>query len=504
MKELMRLGLACACVCALFGAEAQMAYSTPEAEGISSKAVLDWVNAAEKEITWMHSFVLVRHGKIVASGWWNPYRRDYPHRLFSHSKSFTSTAVGFAADEKKVDLDERVAAIFPDKLPANPSENLLRLRVRDLITMNVGSDGTDNFRRDPSGDWEKAFCAGDFTFEPGTRFKYDSSATYMLASIVERKTGRKMMDYLHEKFFGPVGITSVYTTYSPSGVPCGGWGMAMTTEELARFGQFYLQRGMWDGKQLLSRDWATLATTKQTASGWGGPDQPESDWYQGYGFQFWRCRHNAFRADGAGGQFTIVMPDQDAVFCGTALFNDFQGAFNTIWKHILPAFQDAPLAADPAALKALREKCASLELPLVKGEKKGALSAAKTWKLKANAHGMTALSFAPDAAGWTIALACADGERMLAVGAGAWREGDLQMSHQTCDPLGAYGLLGRVATAANGAWTKPDVFEADVYFTREAARASVKIDLSGAKMKATLAYGGACLDDRKFEIEEVD
>ncbi|MCQ2388362.1 MAG: beta-lactamase family protein, partial [Kiritimatiellae bacterium] len=495
---------ACACACALSGAEAQLAYSTPEAEGISSRAILDWVDAAEKEIAWMHSFVLVRHGKIVASGWWNPYKREYPHRLFSHSKSFTSTAVGFAADEKKLDLDERVAAIFPDKLPANPSENALRLRVRDLLTMNVGSEGTDNFRRDPSGDWEKAFFAGDFKHEPGTRFKYDSSATYMLASIVERKTGRKMMEYLHEKFFDPVGITSVYTTYSPSGVPCGGWGMAMTTEELARFGQFYLQRGAWEGKQLLSRDWATLATTKQTASGWGGPDQPDSDWYQGYCFQFWRCRHNAFRADGAGGQFTIVMPDQDAVFCGTALFGDFQGAFNTIWKHVLPAFKDAPLAEDPEALKRLRDKCASLELPLVKGSKTGVVADAKTWKLKPNARGITALSFAPDAEGWTLAFACADGERQLAVGAGKWRAGELQMSRQTCDPLGAYGLLGRVATAANGAWTAPGVFEAELYFTREAARGSVKIDVAGGKMKAKLFCGGACLKDETCVLEEAD
>ncbi len=498
-----KIALALAALTAAGAARAQLGVSTPEAEGVPSQAVLNWVDAAEKEIKWMHSFVLVRHGKVIASGWWDPYRREFPHRLFSHSKSFTSTAVGFAADERKLDLDETVAGIFPDKLPANPSENLRRLRIRDLLTMNVGSAKEDYFRKDPSGDWAKAFLAGDFTYAPGTRFKYDSSATYMLAEIVERKTGRKMMEYLGEKFFGPVGITSVVTTYSPSGVPCGGWGMAMTTEDLARFGQFYLQRGQWEGKQLLSRDWVALATSKETRSGWSDEDVADSDWYVGYGFQFWRCRHNAFRADGAGGQFTIVMPDQDAVFCGTALFGDFQGAFNTIWKHLLPAFGDRALPENPAALKALRDRCASLRLPLVEGSAEGPVKTATTWTLKPNAQGFTAASLTPDAEGWTLVLRDASGTRTLPVGSGRWRAGEIQMGKQKYDPLGGLGLLGRQATAANGAW-KGGTFTADVYFTREAARGGVAIDLSGAKMKATLSMYGACMADVKVELEEVE
>ncbi|MBQ9432194.1 MAG: serine hydrolase [Kiritimatiellae bacterium] len=479
---------------------AQLGTATPESQGIASEDILKWINVAERDIHVLHSFVLVRHGKIVASGWWDPYRETAPHRLFSHSKSFTATAVGLAIDERKLDLDEQVAEIFADKLPATIPDNLKQLRVRDLLTMNAGTK-SDSFRNDPAGDWVKAFLASDFAVRPGTMFRYDSCATYMLAEIVEKKTGRKMMEYLKEKFFDPLGITGVETTYSPSGVPCGGWGMAMKTTDLARFGQCYLQEGAWNGKQVLSREWVRLATSKHTRNCGNASDYDNNDWHRGYGFQFWRCQHNCFRADGAGGQFTIMMPDQDAVFCATALFGDFQGAFNTVWEHLLPAMKNAPLPENPEALAKLREKCATLRLATVAGGREGVVKDLRSWKLKPNNGGFDELRFEPDEEGWKIVLSGDKRKVAFNVGHQKWRTGETSLTDATVDPLGAFGLLGTLNTAASGAWTENGKFTARVWYTHEAAKSKLELDFTGPKPKCLFHTDGACLPSTDLKLE---
>ena len=214
--------------------------ATPESQGVSSEAILGFVDACEKTFDGgangaLHGFVILRHGKVIAEGSWKPFDTlNVPHMLYSHSKSFTSTAVGLVVEEGRLDLDERVVEIFSNEVPAKVSANLAQLRVRDLLTMN---DGKQDHLLRGGGDWVREFLAKDFTRKPGTGFKYDSDATYMLAAIVERKTGRRMMDYLKERMFDRIGITSAWSTTSPQGIPCGGWGINKTTRELARFGQ---------------------------------------------------------------------------------------------------------------------------------------------------------------------------------------------------------------------------------------------------------------------------
>jgi hypothetical protein len=178
----------------------------------------------------------------------------------------------------------------------------------------------------------------------------------------------KLMDYLGEKLFKPLGMESPWSTTSPVGIACGGWGMNMTTRDLARFGQFLLQEGRWSGRQLLSCEWIMLATSRHT---WSGPIVVQSevvgsgsDWAQGYGFQFWRCSHGAYRADGASGQLTVVFPKENAVVSVSAGLGDMQKELNLIWEHLLPAFKDAPVEADETGLASLRKKCANLALPL--------------------------------------------------------------------------------------------------------------------------------------------
>ena len=438
---------------------AEMEPSTPEAEGISSAAIGAWIDACERELDAMHGFVIVRHGKIVAEGWWRPFSADRTHMLYSHSKSFTSTAVGFLADDRKLDLDERVLDIFPDKAPSTPSTNVEFLRVRDLLTMTTGMPYTDAERKNIGGDWVKLFLANEAKDLPGTVYRYDSCATHVLAAIVERKSGMKLMDFLKARLFDEIGIERAWTTTSPQGVACGGWGMNMTTRELARFGQLYLQEGRWGGKQILSRNWVRLATAYQTSTQRSG----DGDWNQGYGFQFWRCRHNCYRADGAQGQFTVVMPDQDAVVSLHAGLGPMEKELDLVWKYLLPAMQAKSLPPDAAAQTALKDRCAKLALRTVKGERTGMGALGRTFGLSGEQKRFrfTSARLDPKESGWVIVLGSPGGDVRIPVGFGAWHEGMARFENEEYEKLG--GLVGVQPTAASGAWTAPNVFRARVY-----------------------------------------
>ena len=471
MKHCVSIVLALAGTCAATAAPLDRA--TPESQGVPSAAIVRWIDACEREIGphhSLHGFVILRHGKVIAEGTWAPYDTlNRPHMLYSHSKSFTSTAIGFLVDDGKLDLDARVLSFFPDKAPANPSDNLKALRVRDLLTMNVGASFSDAERKDINGDWVKAFLANDIEKEPGTVFKYDSCATHMLAAIAERVSGMKLMDFLKARLFDPLGMKSPWSTVSPTGIACGGWGMNMTTRDLARFGQLYLDQGVWEGKRILSREWVVAATSRQTWSGAiavtgeDGSDWHQgygfqfwrcrhNDWHQGYGFQFWRCRHNAFRADGASGQYTIVMPDQDVVVSINAGLRDMQQEINLVWDHLLPAFGPKPLPEDAAAQQALAARCKSLKLPVQTG-----LAAAPTLPcanaaVSKNPLNITNGTLEKAPQGWT--LAAADGKRLL-IGDGAWAVTKHEFSKSNVEAL--FALIGTRDVAASGAWTAPGV-----------------------------------------------
>ena len=255
--------------------------------------------------------------------------------LYSLSKSFASTAAGLAAAEGQLSLDDTVLSFFPDEAPADPGANLAAMRLRHLLSMSTGhdQDTTGRLRDAEDGDWVRAFLAQPVEHAPGTHFVYNSGATYMVSAIVQKVTGQTVLDYLGPRLFEPLGIQDPTWESSPQGINVGGWGLSITTEDIARFGQLYLQEGVWQGARLLPAAWVAEATSKQVSNG----DDPDSDWAQGYGFQFWRCRHGAYRGDGAFGQFCVVLPEQDAVVAITAGTSDLGGVLNLIWDHLLPA-----------------------------------------------------------------------------------------------------------------------------------------------------------------------
>ena len=336
--------------------------STPEAEGVSSDGLITFLDSAAASRQEFHSIMIVRHGKVIAEGWWDPYRPDLRHTLYSTSKSFTSTAVGFAVTEKLLTVDDKVISFFPDQLPDTVSPFLAEMKVKDLLTMSAGqSPDPTGVITTSSDDWVASFLALPVLKEPGTEFLYNSMATFMLSAIVQKVTGEKVIDYLQPRLFGPLGIEGHDWEVSPKGINTGGWGLRVKTEDMAKFGQLYLQKGKWNGKQVIPAAWVEEATSFKIDQAPGVPEEvkEKSDWMQGYCYQFWRSRNNAFRADGA----LIVMPEKDAVVAITAESPDMQDEINLVWKYILPAMKDEALPANGEAADRLKERLASLALP---------------------------------------------------------------------------------------------------------------------------------------------
>ncbi len=338
--------------------------STPEAEGVSPAALLAFFRALD-ELDSVHSLMIMRHGHVIAEAWKKPYAPELPHMLFSLSKSFTSSAVGFACAEGKLSLDARLIDLFPDKLPEHLDEKFERMRIRHLLAMDSGHNHCTMDDMAPAADWEKAFFAAAPAYEPGTHFCYNSGATYMLASAVVRATGMGLRDYLRPRLFDPLGIAYHDWELSPAGIEVGGWGFNLTTEEIASFAQCLLDHGMRDGKQILPPDYLDQAVSVQSDNSMN--DQP--DWKVGYGFQFWRCRHNAFRGDGAFGQYAIVMPDQEMAIAISSGLRNMQSVLDRVWEILLPAAGESA-APDPAATEAFRKEAAAWSLPVLGSEGK--------------------------------------------------------------------------------------------------------------------------------------
>ncbi|MCC7451532.1 MAG: serine hydrolase [Anaerolineae bacterium] len=429
--------------------------TAPEQQGIPSSAILRFVEALDRQIHEMHSFMLVRHGSVVAEGWWSPYSAAHPHQLFSVSKSFTATAVGLAVAEGYFAIDDPVLTFFPDETPAEVNDQLAAMRVRHLLTMSSGQamDTWELMVDRPDGNWIKGFFTAPVVDAPGTHFVYNTGATYILSAIVQKTTGLKVVDYLQAGLFEPLGISRAAWSDSPQGITAGGIGLSLTTEDVARFGQLYLQHGMWQGQQLLPEAWIAEATRTQIGNDRGG--QP--DWSQGYGYQFWRCRHNAYRADGVFGQFCIVLPEQDAVLAMTGGIDifDAQEPLDLVWELLLPAMGTASLDEDSVAHRRLGETLADLQLPPVQGTVDSPLAtrvSGRTYTVASNDLHIQTIALNFTDSGCVVHLETPAGTETITCGWGEWRQG--QYTALFRQPV----LFDRTIAAASGAWTGDDCF----------------------------------------------
>ncbi|MDR3708780.1 MAG: serine hydrolase [Capsulimonadaceae bacterium] len=402
---------------------ASLPHSLPEAQSVSASAILSFVEALETTGLGVHSFMLLRHGHVVADGWWKPYEATTAHTLFSLTKSFMSTAVGLAISEGRLSLDDSVAMYFPDKLPAVPDQQLASLKVRHLLTMTTGQESDIlGLAADFEADWVRDALAIPFAHEPGTTFAYSSTASHLAGAIVQRLIGQSLRDYLQPRLFGPLGISDVKWDECPSGVSIGGWGLSLRTEDIARFGQLYLQRGMWNGRRLIPEDWIDQATSCQVPNG----EDRNSDWNQGYGFQFWRCRHNIYRGDGAFGQFCIVMPEQDAVLAITSGSGDLQGVLNAVWDHLLPGIHATDLAPEQAADEALVVKLSTLTAWYPQGNPTSRMAQivnGRTYVMETRPHEPERVTFEFDRSGGAHCTLALEGEDLhVVVGGDRWTQ----------------------------------------------------------------------------------
>jgi CubicO group peptidase (beta-lactamase class C family) len=428
--------------------------SSPEAQGIASAAILAFVEAVDRDIDSLHSLMLLRRGKVVAEGWWAPYAPERPHVLYSLSKSFTSSAVGLAVAEGLLTVDDRVLSFFPDEAPAEVSDNLAALRVRDLLTMTVGhaEDTVDHLRESNDDNWARAFLARDVVYPPGTHFLYNSGATYMLSAIVQKLTGQTVLEYLTPRLFEPLNIHGATWETCPRGINTGGWGLSLKTEDIARFGQMYLQKGTWHKKRILPEAWIAEATAYHSDN--SANENP--DWAQGYGYQFWRCRHNAYRGDGAFGQYCLVMPEQDAVLAMTGGLDDMQAVLDLVWERLLPAMQPAELPDDAAAEQRLRDALADLALTPQTGQAASPIEAelsGRRYVFEANEPGLEFISFNFDDDGCAYTVRDATGEHRIRAGRGAWATDAVDAA--TGDP---------VPVAASFAWITDDALALKLCF----------------------------------------
>jgi CubicO group peptidase (beta-lactamase class C family) len=344
----------------------------PESAGVDSRGVLRWVKALEEAKLEVHGFVMLRHGEPVAEGWWNPYAPETPHILHSLSKSFTSTAIGFAVSEGLLTVEDTVVSFFPDKLPDALTTNARAMKVKHLLMMGTGhkADFTDSAFARADGDWVRNFFEHAPEEAPGSLFVYNNMATYMCSAIVTKLTGLSVHDYLMPRLFIPLGIGNPYWTACPKGNSAGAFGLRLTTRQISRFGQFLLQKGMWEGRQLLPASWIEEASGIRISS--AGPDDkadtPANEWNGGYGYQFWKCLDGSYRADGAFGQICVVSEKHDVVLAFNSGMNDVGQALGLVWEHIWPGLSDSALPENPESLALLLDKLGSLAIAGPKGD----------------------------------------------------------------------------------------------------------------------------------------
>ncbi|EJL94305.1 penicillin-binding protein, beta-lactamase class C [Herbaspirillum sp. CF444] len=322
----------------------------PELHGVSADAILAFLEAAQSSGFELHSFMLYRRGAVIAEGWWDPYRADRIHMTHSATKSFAVCGVGLALAEGRFRLRDKVVSFFPEMLPADVDPKLAAMTVEDLLTMRTGhaEEVSGSVWRQIKTSWVAEFFKIPVVHQPGTKFVYTSAATYMLSAIISKTTGQPLRDYLQPRLFEPLNITRFEWPLDPHGISPGANGLSCETADLLKLGVLHLQNGMWNGKQVLPREWVAAVQAQHV------PGK--------YGYQWWLGPHD-YSARGLFGQYVLVFPESDAVLAMTAAIQpgrNFLGGL--LYKHFPAAFGKQPLPDDARADLRLRAVTATLQL----------------------------------------------------------------------------------------------------------------------------------------------
>jgi CubicO group peptidase (beta-lactamase class C family) len=449
--------------------------STPAASGVSSRglaALLDRLAAQSLEC---HSIMVVRHGHVVAEGWWAPYSADRPHLLYSLTKSFTAIAVGLAVADGLLALDDRVVDVLPEHVPAGLPEQVHRLTVHHVLSMTTGHTAdslAEAWQREPA-DLVAGFLQVPFSEAEGTRHAYDNANAFVLARMVERVTGRGLPELLDDRLFRPMGIEHAEWDRVASGAAFGFHGLHLTTEAVAAFGELLLRGGRWGDQQLVPREWVERATARhiETLPFEDGSRYPDS--LCGYGYHFWRSRHG-YRGEGSSGQLCLVVPEHDLVVAVTAETWAHQ-VMDAVWDCLLPGLDDGA-AGSTRDDELLAERLRRLSLPPVSGSAvsgsavSGSAAPGRSAEARIDASAPdsplpdgTPVVLDPVDGGWRLRLGSGPEPVTVEVGHGEWRESS---------------PLGRPVVAA-GAWPG-DTFVADLIVITTPHRVRLVIDAGKA------------------------
>jgi hypothetical protein len=341
------------------------------------------------------------------------------------------------------------------------SKYLSELTVKDVLIMSDGQEPDPSFAvASKDTNWIRGFLSTPILHEPGTVFLYNSLGTYMLSAIVQKVTGQKTLDYLKPRLFDPLGINGMDWETDMQGINTGGWGLRVKTEDMAKFAELFLQKGMWNSKQVLPASWVEEASTMKIMQDPNAPQsrKDSSDWLQGYCYQMWRCRHNAYRGDGAYGQFMIVMPEQDAVLAITAETPDMQNEINLVWQYLLPAFKENKLPADAAAVARLNERIKTLALPVPQknNEAFATMINGKSFTASSNDLHLQNISFSFSNELCRVRFQTGKAIYQIAFGAGKWQAGETNMPGPSLTSAGIENISMIYPAKITGSYTWKD------------------------------------------------
>ena len=393
---------------------------SPGEAGVDPRAVLDFIDRVFAGDLQLHSFMLYRGGHVVAEGWSWPYQNHRPHMMHSLTKSVTACGVGIAIDEGHFSLDDKVISFFPDELPAEINENLEAMAVRDLLTMQSGhaESVSGSVFRQVNTSWVAEFFKIPVVYKPGSHFVYSSALSFMLSAIVTATTGESLRQFMEPRVFQPLGIKELTWGASPNGINPGGNGLSWTTADALKLGILHLNRGVWKGQQIVPRNWVDESTRLHVPG-------------EEYGYHWWREDSvNAYYAEGAFGQFSIVFPDQDAVLALTAGVQD-EPLLDMVWQYFPAAFDGSAAKRNSASSSELRMRTENLRLlPEVYRTRSPTAQriSGKTYRVEDNEDSVTAvrLTFGEDVLDFQ--LSDHRGTHHVMAGLGEWLESNTSMT----------------------------------------------------------------------------
>jgi CubicO group peptidase (beta-lactamase class C family) len=419
----------------------RLSRSTPAEQGLSARALRQLIEDFDDDFDF-HSLMVVRNGFVVAEGWWEPFTANNQHMLFSLSKSVTATAIGLAIAEQLLSLDTRVS----DILGAGD------FTVEHLLTMTAGW-ASDPLEKTAAGSWVQGILAAPLEYGPGEHFFYTSGSTYLLSAIITRVTGESLTEYLRPRLFDPLGIENPDWERSPEGIDTGGFGLSLTTEDAAKFGLLYLQRGQWEGEQLLPETWVDAATSARVSTA-GDPDNA-----LGYGYQFWRSQHG-YRGDGAFGQLCVIIPEHELVIVTTGALPNTQAALTSLWHH-LPAILEADDSDD---------RMPHLGLETVQGAQRES----ETRRFTVDNRDLDAFALTHGETSSTFEWWAGDNPHTIVCGHGYWAENRVKFQGVEHDAV------------ASSAWVSDEEWTAHVQFLGKPWRYEIRLRFADDDVEVTI------------------